>query len=436
MQSNDELQLAAEMAVVSTVKSTQLVEMARDSAQLQNFQDRLEDSKDRVDIVKKVLTSTPPSMLDIPTATQMDNFLQRSNVDLPVDDAGSVVGVECLGFTLLPAEYIKTRLAGCENFLADFFRKGKEYASSIGRIFRESYLVFTESIDSLTEQVEFLEKRLARAGTFKAGTSEIMLGTRLFNLFKVNEKVDENWVANVTKLNNTISALSSNYLLSNKNFLNNTMSYFGGFDGVGQEEGKERFLLLPKTLVSARFKDCSYPNKDYTTGKVVAKQSVELMGGAYFLDIRREKVNNSPTDIDGVQEYVTGMISHDRVGFENSAPVSYPRIGAAVKTLSSSDVASIIKLLKDTLKSWQKAADGLETYRVDDAEFSNIVKAIYESQMDDELKSIVQSTFMSIVRHNQTELLTTRASVNNYLVLVFNGLIELCETSISANAPQ
>jgi len=161
-----------------------------------------------------------------------------------------------------------------------------------------------------------------------------------------------------------------------------------------------------------------------------------LMGGAFFLDIRREKVNNSPTDIDGVQEYVTGMISHDRVGFENNAPVSYPRIGAAVKTLSSTDIASIIKLLKDTLKSWQKAADGLETYRVDDVEFSNIVKAIYESQMDDELKSIVQSTFMSIVRHNQTEMLTTRASVNNYLVLVFNGLIELCETSISANAPQ
>lgn len=436
MPSNDELQQAAEMALVSTVKSTVLVEMARDSSELQTFQDRLENNKDRVDIVKQVLSATPPSQLDIPTATQMDNFLLRSNVDLPVDDTGSVVGVEKLGFTLMPSEYIRTRLAGCENFLADFFRKGKEYAAAIGRIFRESYLVFVESIDSLTEQVEFLEKQLTRAGTFKAGTSEIMLGTRLFNLFKVNEKVDENWVSNVTKLNNTISALSSNYLLSNKNFLNNAMSYFGGFDNVGQEEGKERFLLLPKTLVSARFKDCTYPNKDHTTGKVVAKQSVELMGGAYFLDVHREKVDKEPTTIDGVQDYVNGMLNQDRIGFENSAPVSYPRIGAAVKTLSSSDIAAIIKLLKDTLKAWRKAADGLETYRVDDVEFNNIVKSIYESQMDDELKSIVQSTFMSIVRHNQTELLTTRASVNNYLVLVFNGLIELCETSISANAPQ
>lgn len=436
MSDANDLQLAAEMAVISTVKSSELVEMARDTAALQKLQEQLDDNKDSVQIVKKVLTGLEPHKLDLVTAKQMDNYLQRADVDLPVDELGNVQGVECLGHTLMPAAFIQTRLQGCESFLGDFYRKAKEITAQISIGFRESYLLFTQSTESLEALLDILDKDIQAQPSFKAGTDTILLGTRLFNQFKVGGKVNEDWVGGLTKLNSTISALSNNYYLANRGVLNNTLSYFGGFDGLTDEAAKERFLLLPKSIVSVRFKECSYPNKDNTTATVVAKQSVELMGGAYFLDQRREKVNTSPSNVEQVMGYVHDYVDLDLVGFQNNSPVEYPKIGTEIKTLSSDTIKALVKLMRETLKAWRKTTEGMERYKVADSDFNDIVKGIYESPMSDELKDQIQTAFTSIVRKHQIELLTNRAAINNYLVLIFNGLIELCNTSISANAPQ
>ena len=431
-----DLQLNAEMATISTVKSTELVELTNDMGKLQNLQERLTEDKDRVDIVKKVLVDIDVNKLDLGLAKQMDNYLNRSDVDIPAGELGEVHGFESLGRTLMPKEFVATRLQGCESFLGEFYRKAKEISLQISIGFRDSYLIFTQSVDSLTALVDMLEKDINAAPSFKAGTDTILLGTRLFNLFKVNGKVNEDWVGGVTKLNATVTALSTNYYLANRTFLNNTLSYFGGFDGLTDDEAKARFLLLPKAIVSTRFKECSYPNKEFTNNTVVAKQSVELMGGAYFLDQRREKVNSNPANAEQVVGYVQGFIDHDTVGFENSSPVEYPKMGTEIKTLSSDTIKSIVKLLRSILVAWRKSSDGMERYKVADSDFNDIVKGIYESPMSDDMKEKVQSAFTSIVRKAQMEMLTNRASVNNYLVLIINGLIELCNTSIAVNLPE
>lgn len=436
MPDENDLQLAAEMATISTVKSAELVEQAKDTADLQAFQEKLDNNKDRVDIVKKVLTNINENELSLGLAKQMDQHLTRSDVDIPADDLGDIQGFECLGRTLMPKTYIKTRLQGCENFLGDFYRKAKEISTQIGIGFKDSYLVFTQSTDSLAGLLDLLEKDINNAPPFKAGTDTILLGTRLFNLFKVNGKINEDWVGSLTKLNGTINALSTNYYLANRGFLNNTMSYFGGFEGLNDDEAMERFLLLPKAVVSTRFKECTYPNKDHTTATVVAKQSVELMGGAYFLDQRQEKVNTNHTNVEQVMGYVQGLLDHDMVDFENSSPVEYPKVGTEIKTLSSDTIKAIVKQLRGILVTWRKSAEGLSTFKVNDNDFNDVIKGIYESTMSDEFKDRLRSTFTSIVQKNQVELLTNRASVNNYLVLIFNGLIELCNTSISANLPE
>lgn len=433
---NEELQLNAEMATISTVKSGELVALTNDMGKLQNLQERLDEDKDRVDIVKKVLVDVDVNRLDLGLAKQMDNYLSRSDVDIPAGDFGEVQGVECLGRTLMPKEFIQTRLQGCESFLGEFYRKAKEISTQISIGFRDSYLIFTQSVDSLSDLVDILEKDINGAPSFKAGTDTILLGTRLFNLFKVNGKVNEDWVGGLTKLSTTINALSSNYYLANRTTLNNTLSYFGGFDGLNDDEAKARFLLLPKAITSVRFKECSYPNKEHTNNTVVAKQSVELMGGAYFLDVRREKVNSNPANVEQVMSYVQGFIDHDMVGFENSSPVEYPKIGTEIKTLSSDTIKSIVKLLRGILVAWRKSSDGMERYKVADQDFNDIVKGIYESPMSDEMKDKVRTAFTSIVSKAQMEMLANRASVNNYLVLIINGLIELCNTSIAVNLPE
>lgn len=438
MSDKDDLQLAAEMAAISTVKSEQLVKLAGSTGDLQAFQSKLEDSKDKVEIVKQILANTETHEITKATAEEVDAYLGRVEmVEIPVSDGfEEVLGAEHLGRSLDPAEFHITRLIGCENFLNDFFQKVKQFSTQIGSDFKDFYLVLTQTVDSLSDSLDLLEKRLQTTPNFKAGTDTILLGVRLYNLFKINGKVNEEWITNVSKLNNTVGALSTNYYINSGKTLNNTLSFFGGFGKLNDEEGLEHFLELPKRIPSTRFKECTYPNKEFSDNVVTAKQSVELMGGAYFLDTRVDKPNLTPKSLEELEDYLQDYLTKDMVGFNNNAPTVYPKIGTEIKTLSSESIRGIIKLLREVLKSWKKSTEGQDRYRVNDSEFSENMKSIYESDMSDQLKEKVRYAFDAIVRKNQTELLTSRAVVSNYLVLVFNGLIELANISISANPPE
>lgn len=434
---DSDVQLAAEMAAISTVKSAELVELAGSTDRLLAFQNRLEDAKDKVEIVKEILNEVEPHEINPRVVTDVDNYLAKADVEIPVSVTyDQVLGAEDLGRRLCPLDFQMTRMTGVENFLGDFFRKVKEISVQLGSDFRDFYLVLTQTVDSLEDQIDLTEKFLQRIPAFKAGTDEILLGVRLFNMFKIKDKVDEQWVSNVSKMNTTVGALANNYYQTSQKNLNDTMAFFGGFADLNDDQGMQRFLTLPQAIPSVRFKECSYPNKEETNSVVTAKQSVELMGGAFFIDVRREKVNTEPKGLLELESYIEGYVTYDMVGFQNNSPTIYPKIGTEIKTLSSEVIRSIIKLMREILKSWRKSIEGQDRYKVNDVEFAEIMKGIYESQMSDSLKEKVRHAFSAIIRKNQSELLATRTSVSNYLVLVFNGLIEICNTSITANTPE
>lgn len=435
-QINQDLQLAAEMAAISAVKSAEIVSLAKDTGDLDRFQNRLDDSKDRVAMVKTVLEGTEPYQVTPELVTAMDNQLVRANADIPpVSGLDAVEGAEALGRSLLPEDYLLTRLMGCESFLGDFFRKSKEVVGRINDGFREAYIVFTQNQESLLEAVEALEKGIESTPRFDEGRENLLLGARLFNLFKVNGQISGDWTGDVSKLSRTISAVSSNYYLNSKNNMNAILSFFGGFSGLDQQLGLERFLDLPSQLPSTPFKECNKPNKDFTTGRVTAKQSVELMGGAFFIDIRQTKPNYRMHTVTDVEQFLHIYLNEEMTGFENSSEVVYPKLGNETKSLSSQQIKVIAKHLKELLKEWTKVYEAGDKYKLADSDYNDVAKGIYESQMDDELKDKVLSAFSSIVRRNQMELLNLRAVVTSYLTLVIHGLIELSNLSVKANTP-
>lgn len=435
-QINQDLQLAAEMAAISAVKSAEIVSLAKDTGDLDRFQNRLDDSKDRVALVKTVLEGTEPHQVTPELVTAMDNQLVRANADIPpVSGLDAVEGAEALGRSLLPEDYLLTRLMGCESFLGDFFRKSKEVVGRINDGFREAYIVFTQNQESLLEAVEALEKGIESTPRFDEGRENLLLGARLFNLFKVNGQISGDWTGDVSKLSRTISAVSSNYYLNSKNNMNAILSFFGGFSGLDQQLGLERFLDLPSQLPSTPFKECNKPNKDFTTGRVTAKQSVELMGGAFFIDIRQTKPNYRMHTVTDVEQFLHIYLNEEMTGFENSSEVVYPKLGNETKSLSSQQIKVIAKHLKELLKEWTKVYEAGDKYKLADSDYNDVAKGIYESQMDDELKDKVLSAFSSIVRRNQMELLNLRAVVTSYLTLVIHGLIELSNLSVKANTP-
>lgn len=106
--------LNAEMAAISVVKSAELVDLVSDTNQLNKLQNSLDQSKDRVLDVQKILNSTEPADVTLPLADYVDRTLSRVGV-LEVD-GDAVKGVECLGLSLKPADYLKSRVNGCEGF--------------------------------------------------------------------------------------------------------------------------------------------------------------------------------------------------------------------------------------------------------------------------------------------------------------------------------
>ncbi|WP_228493048.1 hypothetical protein, partial [Pseudomonas aeruginosa] len=53
-----------------------------------------------------------------------------------------------------------------------------------------------------------------------------------------------------------------------------------------------------------------------------------------------------------------------------------------------------------------------------------------EADIGDEEKTVLSKTFAKVVRKNQTELLGIRAEVSNYLTLIVNGMVSICNDSI------
>lgn len=433
--SDEDKILAAEMAAISAVKSTEIVEAAASAGELNAYQSKLDDSLDRVMEAKKTLESLEAYEVTPEVVQELDKDLLKAGVVIPpADGMDTVQGAESLGLTLMPKDYLFTRLLGCESFLGDFFRDSKEVVQRIGSAVKDMYVVFTESQESLNRTLDLLENEIDTHPDFGSNESFI-LGHRLYNLFKVNGKVDQNWAGNLTKLSATLQGLTGNYYLVNKNSLQTTYSYFGGFSGMEESQAQERILLLPISIPSTPFKECTYPDNAHGGNNLVAKRSMELMGGAYFYDVRQKDRPAIAKTVDEVKDFLIRFNQFDRTGFETYAEYNLKDIGVVIRALSSKEIKGMIKQLREILKVWAKIFEDGEKFRMTDSDYNDVIKGILDSNLDDETKTLLAKWFGSIVRKGQMELLVLRASVSNYLTLIINGLVEICKDSIKVNAP-
>lgn len=424
---------AAEMAAVSAVKSSEIVEASSDAAQLNAYQNDLDDSLDRVIDVKRTLVALKEHEITPSLAFDLDRELDKANVDIPVEEGlDRVLGAESLGTRLMPKDYLFTRLQGCESFLGDFFRDSREVVQRIAASFKDSYIAFTENQQSLATSLDLLEQTVANGGEFTTDETFI-LTHRLYNLFMINGKVNGDWVGNLDKLSRTMNGLSSNYYLNSQTVLRASFSYFGGFSPLSQDQAIERIYEMPISIPSLPFKECTYPNARFSNATVVAKQSVELMGGAYFYDVRQKGRPSVASSIDEVNDFVIRYKQFDMTGFENTA--GYEGAGVEIKALGSKEILAVIRQLRSILKDLAKVYENGEKFKMLDNDYHDVVKGFLSADIDDATKVELSKWFSIIVRKNQMELMSIRSSLTTYLTLIVNGLITICKDSIKVSAP-
>lgn len=433
-----EMELASEMASIAVVSSPELVVLSNDSSALGRLQDKLDDSKDRVQAVKRILEEVEDYEITPELAFNLDNLLERSIKDIGLhnettDELEAVGGVEALGLTLTPKDYIRTRLAGCESFLTEFNRIAKEVTARIGKSFKESHILLTNNVEDLEKSLDALEKAVGVAGEFNKDLEGINLGSRLFNLFKINDKVSESWVQDVEKVSRTIIGLNNNYYVNGQNQLNSIASYFGNMSTVTKEDFNNRILMLHKAIPSKPFKDCTIIDKELSSGELSVKRSVEIMGGAYFIDQRPTKVNLDPKTVDDSLTTLSTRLSLEKTSFYKNPEMVMPKLNNEIKSLSSNQIIEIVKKTRVIIKDWRRAFENSQSYMMEDRDFLDILQGIKEADISDSDKDIVVNAFVSLIRKNQLEMLGIRASTNSYLVLIIAGLVELSNLSIKSN---
>jgi len=429
--------LAAQMAAVSAVQSQEIVNAAATAAELNDFQRKLDKSFDRVMEVRETLSALKEHQVTPSLAAAMDTQLTMAldtvEQTIPVANGASAVeGAESLGRTLTPHHYLMTRLAGCENFLTDFFKKSKEVTAHLTAQFQDAYVIFTESRESLLKQLDIVESAVSEHRQF-GSKGKLVLGSRAFNRFQINGKVDEKWVSNITKLNQTLSALSGNYYLNNKNTMGAVFSYFGGFGKLNEHDAEERLKRLPISIPTYPFKECTYPDPAHAAQHVVAKRSVEMMGGAYFYDVRSTVKPVVAKDVEEVTDWLNRVVAQEGTHFEKGGEfISKP--GYEVQALSVEEIKDVIRALRKLLDDWGRIFDNGEKYLINDRDYLSTIRDFSEADFSNGTKDRLGKYYMQVIHHHQIELLKLRASGSHYVALIINAMIRFCKDSIEFGA--
>lgn len=439
--SSQQLADARAQLTVNVVGTVAASELANDSTKLFKLQELMSDSKERVLETKQVLDDLEDYEINTAVAQVMDNTLERAGVVIaPTKDVTVVMGAEELGRGLSPRDFRLSRVAAMENFLLDFFRKTKEITRHLGMLFSESYTLFTTNLESLELTLQNLELSLETLDEFKS-VNKVNLGTTLYNTFKQEGSVKGDWVRELTRLRGTVRALANTYMIGNVNYLQKVYSYFGGFDKVNMPQAETKLSMLAKSVRGIPFKECTYnigskdgylvnPDRD-----LVVKRSVKLLGDKYFVDARSKVTATTPIKtVNDASDFLrtvllkegTKFFSENKILDVNDTPVD---------SLSSKEIKQVIVIVRDILNEWSKLFKELDSKKINNDEYRDIRRSIFDNKdITEDIRLFAIEGLDLLTVHSQVELVDIGASVNRYLTLLVNGVVELIHLSIEANS--
>ena len=428
--------LDAELAKISIVKSAKLTDLARDSSDLVNFQNIINNTAGQVNLVEAIIENSKPHELTPEIAQFCDATLLKAEIPL-VPEEGPIpleqAGCEALGFTLTPQQYKELRIAGIESFLGEAISTSVRLVKRFSANMKDQYLLMTESIDSLQKRLNNLSDLLEQTPTVRYGANELDIGYRLYNLFKANNKLNEDWTGNFNKVTNTLRALSGNYARTYSDNLNDIFAFFGGFDGISKDDAEARLYSIPLYLNDVVFRECSFPNRELSTNGVKVNTSVVLMGEYFFMNGVRAKRQPTCLDIEDVTFFIERLVKDNFITFTSHQSTDSGTI-PKVKSLGTNEIKNMIKLMNSAVIEVTKIHAGFDKLELGNTEYVSIVKAISRNEWDGFEETVLRN-FETLVMNRFNDFANIRAKVTNYLILLINGLIELCKMSIESAEP-
>lgn len=429
----EQQKLDAELAKISIVKSAEFTELARNNSELVKFQNAIADASSHAEMVQDIIGDLEPHQITPELAVYCDKVLTNSDVPIIPKDSPIALesaGCEALGFTLMPDQYKALRTGAIKEFLGDAVGATVKLMRNFSANMKDQYLLMTESLASLEKRIALLEEQLDSKPTIKYGSGEVVLGYRLFNMFRVNGKVDESWYKRFNQVLTALRGMSQGYCKVYSDSLNDTFAYFGGFEGLDESEALVRLNAITDYVKTIKFKDCTLPARELSDGKLRVNKSVTIMGEYYFVNSYNGKGYLPCYAPEDVNDFIQQIVKDNVVTFTSDKEVDYGKT-PTVKNLGTFEIKALIKLMNSAIVEITKIHNEFNRYDVSSSEYVGIVKALSRSNLGG-LEDTIIRNFETLILNRHNQFAIVRGNVTNYLILLLNGLIEFCNMSIES----
>lgn len=428
--------LNEQLAAISVVKSTELMEMATDSRELNNITNQVLSSSNRVMEIKDLLEQKANHEISPEDAITIDGQLSELKV-INVEDGEvtynehRVAGAEAFGLTLRPSEFRASRIAACENFLSEALESAKVFTKRLVQTFQDAYTLAVEDTESLIQRFKMIERASKDLGSFDDGLERFRLSARLFNLLKVNSEVREDWYDQILSLYKTSSALTGNYYDYSEKELTQIMAFFSRFEGMTEEYQITSHLMLAGNILnSPPFRECKFDVSDKKVPWLRSLRSVELMGGRYLIDTRWKEPLKI-RDIKTIDDWFDSRIQDIGVRLNKRDSIDFIDREQEIDTFGSDTIRHICQISIKILESWLAICQKANKHRISERDFESIGDAINAMPVEGTEKHRVMAMYSLLVRKNQQDLLDICSDFTRYLVITLNAIASLCNDSIN-----
>lgn len=435
MSNEADKELAAELAAISIVTSEDIVAASGNTARLAKIQDELDDARDAVSVTKEILENLEGHELTPELALVIDKSLAKPIAvvgdDVIKKNLEAVGGLEDLGYTLLPSEFIASRIQGCEDLLSSIKKTVTSINTRVGRFFKETVNNLTVSRESLEKNIERVEQLLKDSKLNTKSDVEVELSNRVFNLFQIDGKFNpSSIVGDMDKTSRALKALYSFYCVENAKVINGLLKYFGEFEGMDSGAGMGLLFKIDERVPDIHFKEAKIKVGKDDSGNYKLTKSKDIMGGYHFLDKRMDTKVEIKTYAD-VDKYYR-LRKEEKLSLVRDPKVHTPD-SLKFKAFTKDQISALIRLIQNMIKDWKKTDLSDKSKDTLFREFQKTVEVVnLNPNFDETFKETAFFAFLFILERTQNERIQLEASVNKYLVNMFLGIINYIELSIEA----
>lgn len=334
------------------------------------------------------------------------NTVDRVIVDRNGAPSVAITGTESFGLTLSPKEWRKTRVAGCESILEELAKNIKRWTNQLGEKLSEIFTGNRYTIDSLSERLVELDKKLTFIETISDQNELVTIPSAINKSFRYGNgylTTNTNFSKILDNEINFIGIVVKSWAEESVRHKNNIIRYFGN-------KGRDNYEILhrqhPKLFNKKDFVD--EDNSDFVYWTI--PQRFLGMGSIWFIQYQGKDYNDLSS--------LVGFEESTGYDFISKSGTGKPNPDLNIKPFSINDLENIKNSIKRIIEIMRLLNQKNNDFDADTKDIKDVLNTL--RNLGDET---LIDNFSGLVAHYQENTIYVQSSFIRYLGQLASHLI-------------